>query len=616
MAGKKKSKKPAANPARGFATTSIASKPRADPAETADGDTPPGAIKDETAPQAKDAPPSGSTTATTTAGQATQAKTLSPEEFERQLEESELQLLVEKYAQKVRRDAQRQKTRLETDRRLLRGQAESINAKKWLPQELMDHVLDLIQAEGRFAASSVTSDGATSRLLPEEDLTIKLWTLQQTLTGSDCPQGRIQPALQYVLDIAPNISPHVKGESIWGLEEVMDWLARECDRDELPDYTGRGKPAKSQTGKRPPTRETLSPGRRVLNALADTPLDSPVPSGATTPKFLEIDPKLGSKLKNGALNPRSPRAASPRKPAASYDEDIEPDQLLPFYLETKAKLFEVQRPRQDQGKGKGPKVKPGAQPVSPEEALLLAKIDRVEKDVLFDKYVAEQQWRAKRIVLEKEYSAVLKKQAEKLKEVDGDAGASEGLEGVNEEAERIAAEILAEDDDDDDDQTLADLFSSLPVSEVDPVTGKSSTVMNGPDGSKVTIRDFGKWTGVSPMRALEEACRSRFVVPLSYTCPLVLTTGLLETHPSRSPITFCPTLPSPTDTPSTSSGLSRRNSVPPPRAQSSKYLLSLPNLSLRWLPSQRLTQSNPKHSSLQPPFSSYLVAQPRMRRSP
>ncbi|KAK5659077.1 hypothetical protein OQA88_1166 [Cercophora sp. LCS_1] len=490
MAGKKKSKKPAANPARGFATTSIASKPRADPTEATD-DTPASKPGDDSAPQSKDAPPSGSTATNTTDGGVAQTKVLSPEEFERQLEESELQLLVEKYAQKVRRDAQRQRTRLETDRRLLRGQAESVNAKKWLPQELTDHVLDLIQAEGRFAASSVTAEGATSRLPPEEDLTIKLWTLQETLTGSDCPQERVQPALKYVLDIAPNISPNVKGESIWGLEEVLDWLARECQKDELPDYSGRTKAGKSQ---------------------ADTPLDSPTPSGTTTPKFLEIDPKLASKLKNGALNPRSPRTASPRKQLVTYDEDIEPDQLLPLYLESKAKLFELQRPRQDEPKGKGPKAKPNAAPPSAEEALLLAKIDRVEKDVLFDKYVAEQQWRERRIVLEKEFAAAKKKKEdEDRQKVEAEAeGKPEmnGVDGIEAEAERMAAEILAQNDSDDD-QDLADLFSSLPVNEVDPLTGKSSTVMNGADGSKVTIRDFGKWTGVSPMRALEEACRSR-----------------------------------------------------------------------------------------------------------
>lgn len=188
-----------------------------------------------------------------------------------------------------------------------------------------------------------------------------------------------------------------------------------------------------------------------------------------------------------------------------YDEDIEPDQLLPFYLETKAKLFAIQRPRQEATKRKGPKDKIEISS-DPEEALLLAKLDRVEKDVLFDKYVAEQQWKAKRIILEKEYAAA--RAEEKKKEVPEEPPAANGTDDVNAEAERIAAEILAEEDDDD---ALADLFASLPVSEVDPVSGKTNTVVNGADGSKIIIRDFGSWTGVTPMRALEEACRSRLV---------------------------------------------------------------------------------------------------------
>src|SRR5205823_6106181 len=129
-----------------------------------------------------------------------------------------------------------------------------------------------------------------------------------------------------------------------------------------------------------------------------------------------------------------------------------------------------QRPRQDAPK-KG-KVDP-----TPEEASLLAKIDRVEKDVLFDKYVAEQQWRAQRIVLEKQYAATKKQGAEQKAEEQKVKEKDTNGDGINEEAERIAAEILAENEDDDD-QALADLFSSLPVNEVDPVTGKSSTVMN------------------------------------------------------------------------------------------------------------------------------------------
>lgn len=84
----------------------------------------------------------------------------------------------------------------------------------------------------------------------------------------------------------------------------------------------------------------------------------------------------------------------------------------------------------------------------------------------------------------------------------------EGAQGIHEEAERITAEILAQDDESDG---LADLFANLPTEEVDKETGRTSTVVHGPDGVKITIRDFGKWTGVSPMRALEEACRSRYV---------------------------------------------------------------------------------------------------------
>lgn len=262
-------------------------------------------------------------------------------------------------------------------------------------------------------------------------------------------------------------------------------------------------------GGQPPSRKVrMSATYSLINlTIVDAPADTPLNSHAATP--FQIDPRLGKKIKGGALN-RS-RPASPKRPAVTHDEDIEADQLLPFYLETKTKLFEFQRPRQDMGKHRGKNNKAESS-TGPEEALLLAKIDRVEKDVLFDKYVAENQWKSKKIALEKVYAAA--KAEEKKKEASQEAPASDSSDDdsddVNTEAERIAAEILAEDS---DDGLLADLFSSLPVSEVDPVTGKTNTVVNGPDGSKVTVRDFGKWTGVTPMRALEEACRARFVVP-------------------------------------------------------------------------------------------------------
>jgi ATP-dependent RNA helicase DHX29 len=231
MAGGKKKKKPASNPARGFATTSIASKPKAEAAnvepEQVTTQEPPGTLENQ---QGEAVPAVGSASG----GSNIKQTTLTPEEFEKQLENSELQVLVEKYAQKSKRDALRQQTRLETDRRVLRSQAENLNTRKWLPAELMEEILDLVKGEGRYSGQSLESY-TNSRQISEEDLTIRLWTLQQSLVGSGFTEERVTQALQYVLDISDRIGIGNK-DTIWGMEEALDWLSRECSRDELPDY--------------------------------------------------------------------------------------------------------------------------------------------------------------------------------------------------------------------------------------------------------------------------------------------------------------------------------------------------------------------------------------------
>jgi ATP-dependent RNA helicase DHX29 len=242
MAGAKKKKKPAANPARGFATTSVASKYRQLESEDASD------AKSNAPPAASIAPPTAASGAAPSKTPALSSKDLSPEEFEKQLEESELQLLVEKYAAKVRRDANRQRNRLETDRRVLRSQADPINTKKWLPQDLLDQLLHVIDGESRFASSSVSSESSTvGRVLPEEDLTIKLWTLQSTLYTTGFARSRVDAVLRYILDISPSIATSAK-DSMWGLEEALDWLARECANRELPDYEKRLKQNGKQLG--------------------------------------------------------------------------------------------------------------------------------------------------------------------------------------------------------------------------------------------------------------------------------------------------------------------------------------------------------------------------------
>lgn len=199
-----------------------------------------------------------------------------------------------------------------------------------------------------------------------------------------------------------------------------------------------------------------------------------------------------------------------RKLVVTCDSDIEPDDLVPQYISTKAKLLELERTRRTDTTKKVKHDGDGDDDL--EAAKLEAKIQRIENDVLFDRFVGEQQWKAKRIVLEKELANTKKQSTSQ----PGDPTPPEESnqekqpsDDINDEAERVAAEILAENNDDEDDDGLGGLFDNLPQSEIDPTTGISQTVISAADGTKIVVRDFGKWTGVSPRRALEEACRSR-----------------------------------------------------------------------------------------------------------
>lgn len=502
MAGNKKKKKPAANPARGFATTSIASKPRP---EVSDSEAKPLAdeVSGASAPPSKEnAPPSAKSTTgdghgSTTAQQNSEDKPLNPEEFERQLEESELQLLVEKHSQKTKRDAQRQRTRLETDRRLLRSQADLVNAPKWLPPDLVEHILDLIKAEMRFAGSSLSSENVgTGKLPSEEDMIVRLWTLRQTLTAAGFPEARVEAVLKHILDIATNVSSSVK-DSIWGLDESLEWLARECPAEELPLYEFKGKPiSRGIFDLQPVIHYCTNVQVPVLIQSIDTPTDTPNASRPGTPKPLSL-----SSGKNKA-NTRGSKSASPNKKLVmTYDLDIEPEDLIPEYVSARAKHLELSR-----------SVRPtdSEDKTQLEIAKLEAKIKKIESDVLFDKFNADLRWKSEKILVERQLAAAKKEAqaaAEELRSKAEQTPEANADDSVNDEADRIAAEILAQEDEDSD--AIAGLFASLPQNEVDPNTGKTQTVINAADGTKLVLRDFGKWTGVGPRRVLEDSCRSR-----------------------------------------------------------------------------------------------------------
>ena len=118
----------------------------------------------------------------------------------------------------------------------------------------MEEILELVKADGR-SSNQILETNQPQKVLSEEDLTIRLWVLQQTLDGSGFSKEKIQQVIKYILDISTRVSVPNK-DAIWGLEEALDWLARECSKGDLPDYDklqrkgGPGHVSRSQLGKR------------------------------------------------------------------------------------------------------------------------------------------------------------------------------------------------------------------------------------------------------------------------------------------------------------------------------------------------------------------------------
>ena len=188
MAGKKK--KPAANPARGFATTSVASKPKPEKPEDASSVEQSGV----NTPSTKAATPAAKNDKTTSNSER-ELHELSPEELEAQLELSELQQFVEQHAGKVRKESSRHVSRLQTDKRLMRGQSDYMSVRDWLPQDLLQQIVEYATQGNNNHPS-----GAAKRILPKgDDLTSKVWQLRLCLTGLEIPDERVGDAVAQVL---------------------------------------------------------------------------------------------------------------------------------------------------------------------------------------------------------------------------------------------------------------------------------------------------------------------------------------------------------------------------------------------------------------------------------
>ncbi len=255
------------------------------------------------------------------------------------------------------------------------------------------------------------------------------------------------------------------------------------------------------------------------NAELDTPNTTPSISGNVTPNVEEVEheePKLINVLCQEGL---SEKQESDSLAISDLDSDPEPETLLSSYLSTKAHLFEIYPELAANGSTKARKPNrkvstPTTKAANPSALAtkLQNKLIKIESDILFDQYEADRRWLTKRNELSEELAA---RKALGLSNTRP-AKAPQSVGGLS-AADKNTTEALNQHDDsgaDDNDITLGDLFMGLPDSEIDAATGATNTKVTNPEGTSVTIRDFGTWTGLSPARILDEACRARYV-----SCP-------------------------------------------------------------------------------------------------
>jgi ATP-dependent RNA helicase DHX29 len=513
-----KKKKATANPARGFATTSITSKNKTKTEENVQsskeihGMHALSANSERAKMEVEDSAPQ----------EAKEVHQLTPEELEEQLEMHELQLITEQNAAKVRRESSRQVARYETDSRLLRTQAQPL-LREWLPEEMVAHIID----EARGDVSQKLPENRQAQSVSEDDTVVRLWTLQQTLSGLGIAQDHIPNALKAVLALN---TVKDTGNGVWGLDESLGFLAKELKEEELPSFDTRDRRSRASTS-RDVSNECSSKSTRSTQAKDSL-------TAATSENLLTSRPPTPSS-KDDELNLRTPSEAGSGEgdfEVSDIDSDLEPDELVSVYVSTKAKLFRLRPDLVETRRPGSKKTKTLRENTSNRiDALpfglrkLQAKLRKIEADPLFDSQLGDQQWLLKRIELLREASLEKRRPGStggdqhNTDSVEDSSQPETGIQTPNDTDSNLAnnkVDFFLQDSENDD--ILGNMFDSSLEGGDDP-----KLIHPGLESSQIQLRDFGRISGLHPRRVLEDSCRARdshvrisyrIASPNSYAC--------------------------------------------------------------------------------------------------
>ncbi|KAH7118938.1 hypothetical protein B0J11DRAFT_81043 [Dendryphion nanum] len=383
-----KKKKPAANPARGYATTSITSKSKPkDPVES-----------DTEAPEKADT--SSSIAELNLPSQAkngalppTKKVELTPEELEAQLLRDELQLLVEKHAAKARRESRRHILKFQTDQRVLRSQAQHMSVHDWVPNRALDSMVSLAQAESNDSNRRLAHKPLL-KVTTEEDTISRLWTLDLTFRGLGFSHDQIQPVLRW---LCANAAVVDSTASMWGFQEGFEWLA--LNQSDGHPFSFEG------------TTSTNT-------AIADTPIGS----RPETPVAVAVT-DISQTLVPATSGRNSPTAVVSSETdvtdvaISDLDSDLEEDQLIETYLKIKERLFLIDpdvvdsKSKKLQKGSKSRNFKPPQPTHTAATRKLLSQLGQLESDVLFDQDEAEARWPDRRNLVAQARAAAKKDDA-------------------------------------------------------------------------------------------------------------------------------------------------------------------------------------------------------------
>jgi ATP-dependent RNA helicase DHX29 len=465
----KKKKKPAANPARGFATTSVASKPRADLNATSDIENSDGQSNNRQSANLSRPDQTSDAQSGTNTSHERQLHELTPEELEEQLERNDLQLFVETHGPKVVKNSQRQISKIQTDCRVLRNQSQALYTALWFPEDLVEEILEI----ARRSPTSIGPDISLNKLT-QDDWVNRFWALSKVLMGMGVSKHRVLKLLEALPLSEPTPD---NGDVVWGLGESLDILTLDTGLLELPPY--------DQYKISPETRlETDEPQKSTTVTNANTPVlprskqPTPLASGVTTPQIVIEDEEFN---------------------VSDIDSDAEPDQLISTYLSTKSRLFKINPLLVTETSAKKKRrLSPALNTVSSSSGVrkLQEKLRRIEADALFDQQVADIKWHMERISISREQEVWGKKvSASNISIKSGGSRSGEEHNNSSPATTEPSSEL-------EDEVMLGDMFSA--PDDVVEVKAEDST-----SSRSVTLRDFGKIVGLNPRRLLEDVCRAR-----------------------------------------------------------------------------------------------------------